>query len=240
MLRSEKSIWITIIAIEATLFVATRVVLSRYGADSFDAELIRTPVRLVIVAIYWMLFRHLLVSARLDKRQVVRPSFLLPIAAFLIVPLLVGDFSGMSPVSRSIYAAACIGVALREEVTFRGLIQNLLGRHMRVWQAICLTTFLATIWRIGVIPVFYFAYAQVVIVSLLLGIVYAKTRNLWLVVILHLFYDALWALTPIFGAPLLPYGYGLTLLGVALVATGAWAWTTLNSNEPGAPSAPSR
>ncbi len=78
-----------------------------------------------------------------------------------------------------------------------------------------------TAWHIGVVSFTLFGYAQIFIISCMLGLVYAKTRSIWLVVALHAIYDALWSLTPMFSPPF-SFDFGLVLLVASSALMMAW------------------
>ncbi len=221
MNHSEKFIWLTIFVIETIFIVFTRVILSYYWSYSMEAELIRTLFRLIAVFIYWHLLSDFIKSKHVTNTSVLQPALLFPLALFLTVPLLVGDLSYMTTTTRMIYAVTSVAVALKEEITFRALIQNLLATRFGNLLAIFLTTILFTAYHIGVIPQSLFAYGQVIFASLLLGIVYVRIRNLWLVVWLHTMYDALWSATPVFSPPL-PYSVGLGVLFASVLLVACW------------------
>ena len=202
MIRSDKSVWLTILAVELIFIILTRVVLARYWTYSLEAELIRTPLRLVVVLIYWRLLRDFIRSQPIESSILLQPSLLFPLLLFMSVPLLVGDLSYMTNATKVVYALTSIAVALKEEITFRALIQNLLAKRFGDPAANVLSTIMFTVFHIGAIPLVLFAYGQVVIAGLLLGVVYARTQNLWLVVWLHTLYDALWSATPVLSPPL--------------------------------------
>ena len=222
MIRSEKTVWFTIIAVEAFFVVLTRLVLARYSTYSQEAELFRTLFRLGSVLIYWLLLRDFITSKSLVSPDIFQFRLLLAFVLFLSVPLLVGDLSYMGPGTKAVFAATSIVVGLKEEVTFRALIQNLIAKRFGNLTAILITTALFTAYHIGAIPLSLFAYGQVVLASLLLGILYARTQNLWLVVWLHAIYDALWSLTPIATGPLLSYRLGLLLLVAPVLLVYIW------------------
>ena len=168
MIRSEKSIWLTIVIVEITFVVLTRVILSRYWTFSIEAELIRTLLRLVAVLIYWQLLRDQIQSQHIVRSKLLQPALLLALVLFMSVPLLVGDLSYMSPATRVIYAVTSIAVGLKEEITFRALMQRMLAKRLGNLAAILLATALFTAYHIGAIPLTLFAYGQVVIASLIL------------------------------------------------------------------------
>jgi len=111
MIRSEKSIWFTVIAVEAVFVVLTRLVLARYSTYSQEAELIRTLFRLGAILIYWLLLRNSITSNSLEKADVFQFRLLLSFVLFLSVPLLVGDLSYMGPGTKAVFAATSIRVS---------------------------------------------------------------------------------------------------------------------------------
>ena len=233
MIRSEKSIWFTIIAVEAVFVVLTRLVLARYSTYSQEAELIRTLFRLGAVLIYWLLLRNFITSKSLVSTDIFQFRLLLGFALFLSVPLLVGDLSYMGPGTKAVFAATSIVVALKEEIVFRALIQNLIAKRFGNLTALLVTTVLFTAYHIGAIPLSFFAYGQVVFASLILGILYVRTQSLWLVIWLHTIYDALWSLTPIIATgPILPYRFGLLALAVSTLLVFIWGRQTVNKPNP--------
>jgi membrane protease YdiL (CAAX protease family) len=222
MIRSERSIWLLIISVEVVFVGLTRIALSHYSIYSQEAELIRTAFRLIAVLIYWILLREFIVSKKLASTDFLQFRFIFACVIFLSVPLLVGDLSFMGPGTKAVFAATSIIVAFKEEITFRALIQNFMAKRLGNWPAILFTTALFTAYHIGVIPLEFFAYGEVVFASLLLGLIYVRTQNLWLVIWLHAIYDALWSLTPIADGPPLPYRFGLLLLVASVLLVFTW------------------
>lgn len=230
LFRAEKSVWLTVFVIEASFIGITRVVLSRYSINSLEAELIRTSLRLLAVWVYWRLLRDRIQSQPVAVRPLLRPVPLLSFALFLSVPLLVGDPSSMTPMTRAVYAVTSIAVALKEEISFRALVQGMLAKRFGHLMAILIATVLFTAYHIGAIPFALFAYGQVVAAGLVLGMVYARTQNLWLVVWLHTLYDALWSATPVYSPPL-PYSIGLAILSVCTLLVLTWSWPTIRPRQ---------
>lgn len=221
-IRSEKAIWLLIITVEVVYVILTRITLIHYWTYSLDAELIRTPLRVIVVLIYWIFLHQWFSSRELAADEVLNLHLLLSLVLFLSVPILVGDLSYMTPYTRAIYAVTSIFVSLKEEITFRALIQTLLTGRLGHLKAIFVSTVLFTGYHIGAIPLSVFAYGQVVVVSLFLGVLYARFQNLWLAISLHAAYDALWSLTPIGTGQLFPYTVGLVVLIASLILLVKW------------------
>ena len=227
---SERFIWMTVIGVEASYIVITRLLLSLeiYG---FEAEFIRTGLRFVCIAIYWLLLGSYLSSRTVNLKACVNLTPFFAFALFLSAPLLVGDLSYMGTDERVLYAATSIVVAVKEEIAYRGVIQRLLATRFGELNAIIVATILFTAYHIGGIPNDWFAYGQVIIASLFLGIVFARTQSLLLVVLLHTLYDSLWSLTPVLSEPF-PMFVGIIalLFGTATAVFWGWPAIRLNSN----------
>ena len=157
MIRSTKNIWLTIIVVEVIYVVLARLVLASYSNYSQEAELIRTIFRLVAVFIYWVLLRDFIGTKNLALSDIVQPRLVFSFVLFLSVPLLVGDLSYMGPGTKAVYAVTSIVVALKEEVTFRAIIQNFIAKRFGNLTAILVTTVLFAAYHIGVIPLSFFA-----------------------------------------------------------------------------------
>ena len=213
MQRSEKFAWLTILVVEATFMVLTRVLLARYPHDVIGVELARSLLRFLAVSAYWYALPEL-IEPQSTESSLRQPVLLLALALFLSVPLLTGDLGKMSQATRWVFAATSILVALKEEIAFRALIQNLLAKRFGNLVAVLGATALFTASHIGVIPASFHAYSQVAAAGLFLGIVFVHTQRLWLVIWLHTFYDALVFVTPVFSPPF-AYPVGLALLAIS-------------------------
>ena len=150
MKRSEKFVWLTILVVELTFMVLTRLVVARFPAFSISAELIRTALRLAAVLLYLRVMPDL-INLKHSGASVREPALLISFVLFLSVPLLVSDSSFLPPATRVVYAVTSITVALKEEISFRALIQNLLARRWGGLTAILLSSALFLGYHAGVI-----------------------------------------------------------------------------------------
>jgi len=84
--------------------------------------------------------------------------------------------------------------------------------------AVLLTSLVFTAWHYGAIPNNLFAFGQVFIISILIGLIYAATKSFILVVSLHAIYDALWSFTPVY-TDIVNINWGFVPLITALMIT---------------------
>jgi len=104
-----------------------------------------------------------------------------------------GTFLGSAGLSLGFLAIA----AAWEEAIFRGYILQTLARAGLAWPAIIVTSLLFGLVHAGNPDVSPFAIANTVLAGIWFGLAYLKTRNLWFVFGLHLFWN--WTQGAIFG-----------------------------------------
>jgi membrane protease YdiL (CAAX protease family) len=136
--------------------------------------------------------------------------------------LLVGDWHSMGSLAKIVFAATSIVVAIHEEFLFRGIVQNVFAARYRIFASIVATSIIATIWHVGALPLNIFNFLQVFVASCILGLIYARTKSILVVVLLHAFYDAAWSLTPLLRVPL-SWQCGASALIVAFILSWLWA-----------------
>ena len=211
---------------ELVLFIATRLILAHWSGYEWQSELLRTVCRAGEAFVLWYFFRAIIFSGVPNRKGIQHPLFIAAVGALLAVPLLIGNWYLMGPVTKFVFAATSIVVGIHEEFLFRGIMQNLVARRFGMLSSIGITSAVMTVWHVGAIPLNIFNYSQVLIVSCVLGLIYARTQSIWVVVILHALYDALWPLTPVLAEPLSRY-WGTVLLVIALIFT--WLWVRRES-----------
>lgn len=207
---------------ELALFVATRLIISHWSAWEWQPELLRTVCRAAETFVLWYFFRNIIFSGVPNIDGVRHPRFLAALAVIFAVPLLIGNWASfMGPFTRAVFAATSVVVGVHEEFLFRGIIQNVIERHLGTLKAIGITSAVMTVWHLGALPLNFFNFWQVFALSTVSGLIYAATRSIWLVVAEHAAYDAIWSVTPALATPL-EWHWGSLLLLVALLLT--WSW----------------
>jgi hypothetical protein len=128
----------------------------------------------------------------------------------------------MGPFTRVVFAATSIVVAIHEEFLFRGIMQTLTAKRWGTLKAIGITSTAMTVWHVGALPLNVFNFWQVFAISCILGLIYAATQSILLVVALHALYDASWSATPVLPSPLVWHWGSLLLLAALMLLT--WLW----------------
>lgn len=218
---SLRRLILIVAAIEVAVFIGTRLILAHWSGWEWQSEAMRTGLRAGAAFALWYFFRSLIFGATPQPGRDGRPLLAASIAVLLAVPFLIGDWHFMGPVARIVCAVTSIFVGLHEEFLFRGIVQNLLVRRLGLVAAIVVTSMVMTVWHLGAIPLLAFNFFQVFVASCVLGLIYAGTGSMRLVVLIHTAYDAIWPLTPLWPGPL-PVGWGAGLLLASLAL--AWLW----------------
>ena|SRR5882672_8749092 len=206
--------------IELAYMAGTRAAIHYFSSNSLEAEAIRTALRLGSAAAYWWLFKPLILSRTPDLAALRSPYLALALLVFLCVPVLTGaDKMGRLAI---VFAITAIPVGIKEEILFRGIVQNLLVERLGAAKAIVLTSAVFTVWHIGVWAFDPFVYTQMFLAGLLLGAVYLRSGSLLLVIAIHALFDALYSLSPFLSAPI-SQNWGYALLSAAVVLAIYWS-----------------
>ena len=210
------------VVLELAYALGTRVALKPLF-EGIELELYTTALRLVSAGCYWLLFRDLLRSRTPQLVRARHPLFALGLAPLALVPVLVGDWGVEGRTAQAVFALTSVIVGLREEILYRGVLQNLLERRAGWLGAIVLSNVVFTLYHYGAWPFTADNLAEFFLVGCAMGFIYAGTGSLWPAVAAHAIYDALWSFTPILAPPLAKsWGMGLELLAFVLLAL--WAW----------------
>lgn len=214
-----KHIWFKIISIEFVYVVFSTIISVLFGNDLVRSELVRTFIRIVTLAIYSSIyFKIEKIKIKMVIKKEERVLLILSIAILMIFPFLFMKNENDLGIKILWFLSSFI-VGFREEIFYRGFIQNELGKRMKLIPTILLTSVIFTSYH-----VVYFYWGlwvtliQVILWSIFIGFVYYITNNIILVALVHSFYDAIPFITPIKRINI-SYIYGLifTMISIALL-----------------------
>lgn len=213
---------LVVVAVTELLFVAaTRVVLHFYPWSSFEAESIRTVLRIATASICWWLLRPLILSRTADPSTFRSPLLIVGALLFLAIPIVVGNYNLASPVA-FLFAATSVVVAVKEEFLFHGVLQNLLAEKFGFVKSVLFTSTLFTAWHIGVWTPTVWTFSQIFLASILLGVVYFHSGSILAAIVIHTAYDALFSFTPLLSVPF-NENWGFVPLLASVVLVLHWA-----------------
>ncbi|MEO0794949.1 MAG: CPBP family intramembrane glutamic endopeptidase [Verrucomicrobiota bacterium] len=204
--------------LELAYFVSSRLFLSHYTGDAVSKELIWTGIRIASLIIVGITFRELLFrKSRSPKKAGNKTLLTIGIVVFLSVPIMIGNWNLSSPLNW-VYAATSIAIGIREEFVYRGVLQQVLQDRLGLLWALLISNIIFVFYHYGSLPFTTWNVFQFFVAGSILGIIYYQTQSIWLVAILHIFYDVIWSLTPILPQPFpLWLGYILLVGSTALL-----------------------
>jgi membrane protease YdiL (CAAX protease family) len=187
-----------------------------------ELELLTTAGRLISLVIFFLLFRQLIFSRTAEPSRALHPLALTAIALLLITPVAVGSYALPTLTAQMVFALTSVAVAVKEEFLYRGVLQNLFESRLRVFGAVVLSNIVFTLYHYGAQPFTVLNLTEIFAAGCLLGLVYALSGSMLLVIGLHAVTDAIWSFTPILESPL-PRPLGSVLLLTALGFCAMWA-----------------
>jgi membrane protease YdiL (CAAX protease family) len=211
-----------VFVVEGCYLVVTRLLL-RPHVDLIPAELYVTVCRVLTLPIYWALFSEVVRSRAPDWGRLRQPLFRLGLAMFLMTPVLVDDQTLPSVSAKLVFVLTSPVVGLREELVYRGIVQRSLERPVGPIGAIVVSSLLFGVYHLGAVPFVPLYFVIVFLAGNVLGVMYRGSGSLWLVIGVHALYDALSALSPVFGGPLLRMPWAVGLMLGTLVMLVIWA-----------------
>jgi membrane protease YdiL (CAAX protease family) len=207
------------------VFLAGRTWLLRQPYGAIEEELAWTAWRVPFLALYYWLFRGYL-APRIEQRGMPRHPML---AAALLLTLAGVGFHGPRVVEYQLVLAATTPViGLREELVYRVILQGYLERYMTPLRAVLLASAIFTAYHIGSQPMNAVSVTGIFAAGIVLGVIYQRTRNLWLVAALHAGIDVVYAI-----APPLSINAGTIFICNLLGAMWAIVWWRIDLNAPG-------
>lgn len=206
-----------VIAAEIAFVVATRVTIHYLPWTSFEAEAIRTTLRIATAGLYWWLMKPVILSRQPDLPSLRHPALWLALAVFMTIPVLVGSY-GLTQKVAVMFAVTSIAVAVKEEFLFRGIMQNLLAQKFGSMRAILITSIIFTLWHVGVWDPSVWTFGEIFLASLIIGLIYVRSGSMLLVIAVHAIYDAIYSFTPLLAPPFNEnWGFAPMLAALALV-----------------------
>jgi membrane protease YdiL (CAAX protease family) len=216
--------------IEVAYAVFTRTWL-REHFQGVELELLVSALRVATAAVYWLMFRDLILSRRPRSGTLRHPLLFAGAAAALAIPFLFrGGSPGAGMGTAVVFAATSVIVGVREELLYRAVLFNLLEPRVGAAGTLVLSTVLFVVYHYGALPVAPLVIAEVAIMSLVLGLIYARSGSLLAVIALHSVYDAAWFFGPYLDPPLAD-AWRIGFLLTALVCVFLWLWRS-GQTEP--------
>lgn len=175
------------------VYLAGRTWLLREIPQGLAQEIAWSAWRFAFLALYFWLFRRY-IPPKVERRGMPRHPVL---AAALVLVVLEASNHGPRDFHYALALAVTTPiVGLREELLYRVILQGYLERHMGPLFAVVLASAVFTAYHMGSQPMNAVSVTGIAATGLVLGVIYQRTRNFWLVAALHAGIDVLYALVP--------------------------------------------
>jgi membrane protease YdiL (CAAX protease family) len=188
------------IGIEIAYAVFSRTWLRTHTANPIQLEAATTVLRLVVAGLHWILLRDLIRQRKRDLRPISSRWFFLGVGLLLISPAASGLRFGATlaeQATRSFFSLTSIVVGLREELFYRGVLQNVLEKRMALPAALLVSNVLFALYHYGAQPMTVLSVIKFMVLGSFMGLVYFTTRSVMVVALIHAGYDMISAFTPI-------------------------------------------
>ena len=226
------------VAVEVSYAVVTRAWLRHVGGP-VASELLVTAARLVTLPIHWTLFRDVIRSRTPRAAPTRNPLFVVGVALLLLAAAVPEQ---PSPPTWSwpyavVFVLASIVIGVREELVYRGILQNLLERRLGWMSALVVSNVIFVVYHYGMFELTPPRVATILLVGGALGLVYSRTGSLGLPMAIHGAYDSVLAVQLI--APrVVPPRFATILQLVALGLLVLWVagpWLARSSRRESVP-----
>jgi membrane protease YdiL (CAAX protease family) len=201
---------------ELQYVTVTRIVLPHFALGVVGLELAITVVRLLTIPLYWYFYRDVIGRFTSDGKETRLAAFWLGCAVFLLLPIVVPpDSYHPRGIANALFALTSFVVGFREELVYRGVIQNLFARKIGLGPALIASNIMFVMYHAGAVHMTPVAIAELFAGGLIFGLIYAGSRSLVVAALVHGMYDAIASFAPYVERN--PYP-GVTIVVLELVA----------------------
>ncbi len=229
---------LALIGVSEILFMwITRVAISHWPWQSYEAESLRTTLRIATAGLDWWLMRPLILSRQPDLNTLRSVPLIAGMLLFFSINAL--PFIGLNlPFEKAMFfAASSLIVGIKEEFLFRGILQNLLTQRLGFKAGVISASLIFTAYHVGVTSPSLYNFLFIFTAGVLFGVIYFRSGSLATVIAIHFAQDAISSFGPFTAAAQFPnwavWG-GLVSLAVLIAPVGLvsyWASRTSNSAD---------
>jgi membrane protease YdiL (CAAX protease family) len=165
-----------------------------YGQWSIDGELIRTGLRIVSILLLSFCYqKHFSPSPQAKKlTKSITPAFIASVLLLMLFAIVYTNAENETPWWQVVFVISGITAGLREELFYRGIVQQSLQRQYDYKTALAIATLLFTLSHIQYI--YYQQFNGLMLIAcagVIFGSIFIYTRSIILTAAIHGLYDAL-------------------------------------------------
>ena len=165
-----------------------------YGQWSFLGEIIRTGLRVISLVFYGYVYRKYFYNPNhsFKAKELLTPQFIVAILLFLLFAVAYTNAENETVLWQIVFVISGVTAGLREELFYRGIVQNTLQRKYGYKVALPVATLVFTLSHIQ-----YMYYGQagglmlITLAGIIFGSIFIYTGSIVFTAIIHGVYDAL-------------------------------------------------
>lgn len=202
--------------LEATYLTLSLIIAQLYGQWSYEGEIIRTGLRVIPIVFYGYYYQKYFYNENnlFKTKKYLTPQFVAAIALFMLFGIVYSNAENETVLWQFVFAISGIAAGLREELFYRGILQNTLQIKYDEKVALSFATLIFVFSHVQYIycgqvtGLLFITFAGVIF-----GCVFMYTGNIVFTAIIHSLYDALLSVS------LIPYRLdnGIALLILCLI-----------------------
>ena len=182
-------------AILETIYLLLSLLIAKtYGQWSYEGEIIRTGLRAVSIVFYGYYYQKYFYDEHLPfkAKEICTPNFLIAVSLFLFFAVVYTNAENETIVWQIVFAISGITAGLREELFYRGIIQNVLQKKYGSKMALLLAT---AVFVFSHIQYLYYGQFQglffIAFAGIIFGSIFMMTGSVALTACIHGLYDAI-------------------------------------------------
>lgn len=180
-------------AFEISYLTFSFVLAQRYGQWSYEGEIIRTGLRVISIVFYLYLYRQYFVDAHpvFKAKELLTPQFTAAILLLLLFAAVYSNAEHETLLWQLVFAISGATAGLREELFYRGIVQNTLQTKYGYKTALSAASLLFTLSHVQ-----YIYYGQIrglmliALAGIVFGSIFIYTGSIVFTACIHALYDA--------------------------------------------------
>jgi membrane protease YdiL (CAAX protease family) len=182
-------------AILETIYLTLSFILAQiYGQWSYESEILRTVLRVISIVFYSYYYQKYFFNEyqSFNTKEIITPHFIAALSLLFIFAIVYTNAENETVMWQVVFSFSGITAGLREELLYRGIIQNVLQRKYNHKIALFIATI---IFVLSHTQYFYYGQLQgllfIAFAGVIFGSIFIMTGSVALTAFIHGLYDAM-------------------------------------------------
>ncbi len=220
---NKRYIWILLTITECLYIIIATALSVLYFEEPFYSELFKTLFRLPTLIVYIFVYRKYFIQTDKINNDLKHWALAISVILLFLFPFLFSK-SGFTGQLRLLWFSTSFIIGFREEIFYRGIIQNSLNKTLRIIPTLLLTSLIFTFYHVYIfLQGSWIDLLEIFTWSIVAGLIYYKQRNIIFISIIHGVYDAIPFITPV-RVSNVNYLSGFILLFLAVLMSAVYSY----------------